>query len=203
MGCDIHLHVERRIPGLGWTYLGEPHELSRRNYAVFAILANVRNARGSAGIPTGSGFVPIAEPRGLPADATETVRTASEDWGVEGHSRSWLILREVLDYDYHQITTHQGVLDFAAFQRFDRYREACEPDGEFPSPQSWSRGVHEGDTLIPDTQARAMTEAPPRTYVRTTWKRRYLDDVKGFLAELVPYIKYGLDDVRLVFWFDN
>ena len=42
-----------------------------------------------------------------------------------------------------------------------------------------------------------------RFYVNTTWETRYLDEMKNFLAELVPYIKYGLDDIRLVFWFDN
>lgn len=39
---------------------------SNRNYDWFAILANVRNGRGFAGLYTGSGFDVIAEPRGYP-----------------------------------------------------------------------------------------------------------------------------------------
>ena len=69
MGCDIHLYVERKVPGIGWVSLEDPNEhyngLTNRNYSIFAILANVRNGRGFAGIVTGTGFNPISEPRGL------------------------------------------------------------------------------------------------------------------------------------------
>jgi len=44
-----------------------------RNYNVFGVLADVRNGRGFAGTVTGTGFVPIAEPRGLPSDLSEEV----------------------------------------------------------------------------------------------------------------------------------
>jgi hypothetical protein len=50
-----------------------PHPFKYRNYDVFAILANVRNGRGFAGVVTGGGFNPIAMPRGLPPDVSPEV----------------------------------------------------------------------------------------------------------------------------------
>jgi hypothetical protein len=44
-----------------------------RNYDLFAILADVRNGRGFAGVVTGTGFDPISNPRGLPRDVSNDV----------------------------------------------------------------------------------------------------------------------------------
>lgn len=60
MGCDIHLHTEVKINGV-WHHMGAPSV--PRNYRLFAKMAGVR------GIET-----PIAEPRGLPGDATLLTR---------------------------------------------------------------------------------------------------------------------------------
>ncbi len=102
MGCDIHLHVERRredkwvkVPdppeecslcnGKGKNLEGERCSIcdglgrypvsfyGQRNYDVFAILANVRNCRGFAGCDTGDGFVPVSLPKGFPKDASQKV----------------------------------------------------------------------------------------------------------------------------------
>jgi hypothetical protein len=45
----------------------------QRNYDVFAILADVRNGRGFAGVDTGDGFVPIDNPRGFPTDLSPEI----------------------------------------------------------------------------------------------------------------------------------
>jgi len=49
-------------------FMDEPS--SGRNYNWFAVLADVRNGRGFAGIKTGEGFDPIADPKGFPSDAS-------------------------------------------------------------------------------------------------------------------------------------
>ena len=211
MGCDIHLYVERKVPAIGWVSLGEPEALGGRNYNVFSVLANVRNGYGFAGVPTGSGYKPISEPRGLPDDVTEEVKAASDRWDCDGHSHSWLTLREILEYDYSQETTHQGVIPFEVFKDFDERRTRWGGDrADYMEPPSWSGSVFGGGTFtIPDTEARRLIASgsvatdTSRIHVRTTWKRKYLDDMQRFLVNLLAYIKYGLDDVRLVFWFDN
>lgn len=59
-----------------------------RNYWLFARLSNVRNYSSEP-------IVPIAEPRGLPADACAVLRGASDRDGVDGHSHSWQTLAEL------------------------------------------------------------------------------------------------------------
>ena len=67
MGCDIHSVGQVRINGVFKTVrqdiAGDP-----RNYDMFAVLADVRNGYGLAGVPTGQPYVPISNPRGIPTD---------------------------------------------------------------------------------------------------------------------------------------
>ncbi|GAI60500.1 unnamed protein product, partial [marine sediment metagenome] len=87
MGCDIHLFVEKRVggnwvPADKWVPDKESEDKDAlmvpygnryydgRNYHLFAILADVRNNFGFAGIDRGDQFNPISDPRGLPQDVT-------------------------------------------------------------------------------------------------------------------------------------
>lgn len=97
MGCDIHMYVEVK----GWSNedaeewqmaIAETATYGRRNYGVFAALANVRNYE--------SGIRPISLPRGLPGDVSGPVRNAADRRGRDGHSYSWLLLSEALGYDW-------------------------------------------------------------------------------------------------------
>ena len=111
MGCDIHMHVEV-FDGDHWRYL-EPESVGAtrnpyaddpdsdgysspwrvsRDYALFAVLAGVRNRGGF--------IVPISEPRGIPSDATTQVQVASAVWGSDGHSHSWVGLGELDAYPH-------------------------------------------------------------------------------------------------------
>lgn len=89
MGCDIHSYVERKINGV-WEYEDTPFEpFGNRSYSVFAFLAGVRNYDCCE---------PICERRGLPYDCSDYV---TEEYDRGGwHSCSYLMLDELLDYDY-------------------------------------------------------------------------------------------------------
>src|SRR4051794_16548380 len=112
MGCDIHFYVEKKDENGNWQSADAwetedgydcpsiPYKkrfYSGRNYDLFGILADVRNGRGFAGVKTGDGFVPIAEPRGLPDDASPKIKADCDRWGVDGHSHSYLSLSELLN----------------------------------------------------------------------------------------------------------
>lgn len=150
MGCDIHLYVEKR-DGEGrwasadkWTpskYIeeGEPERLEvayedrfyrDRCYALFAILADVRNGIGFAGSPTGEGFKPISKPRGLPHDVTPRVKKDSKQWGVDGHSHSHQTLDELLRYDWTQSTVCFCTINGPQLLEWSRYGRA---QGEMPN----------------------------------------------------------------------
>ena len=76
---------------------------------MYGFLANVRNY---------SRVPPISEPRGLPEDISEDVKSESEEyWSGDGHSHSWVSLKELLDFDYEKT--------------FEDRR--CEGDGEVVS----------------------------------------------------------------------
>jgi len=142
MGCDIHIYAEVKENG-EWEKVGpvfdDPYYAPERplsdwnqpkidqpyvgrNYDLFAILADVRNGRGFAGVPTGTGFVPIAAPRGLPNDVTPGVEAQADSWGRDGHSHSWLLLSELQGYDWDQVTTH--VSYYTSVQWESTYRDS-------------------------------------------------------------------------------
>lgn len=113
MGCDIHPVVQVRkgstwVDAEGWDDRyghknygprespdGEWDVLSRRNYAVFSVLAGVRN-RGDV--------VPISDPRGLPEgfEINEDYSRANGFW-MGDHSYSWVTLRELLEYPWEEL----------------------------------------------------------------------------------------------------
>lgn len=101
MGCDIHLVLEKRHGdkwiGIDtftghhrakWTLKDDEYDWSSpvarsRNYERFAALAGVR----------GDG----PEPRGVPADASCTTAYLVEAYGSDGHSHSWLPMKEAAE----------------------------------------------------------------------------------------------------------
>lgn len=80
MGCDIHALVERKIDDK-WVMVDRLKRESRyRNYARFAALAGVR----------GNG----PSPKGLPDDVSDSGMLHANEWGEDGHSHSYLPLKE-------------------------------------------------------------------------------------------------------------
>jgi hypothetical protein len=152
MGCDIHLYVEKR-DGSGWVSCDtwekdeyEPHRLtvpygkhfySSRNYDTFAILADVRNGSGFAGCPTGDGFVPISEAKGLPGDLSPEL--AAEVEASLEHTPSWLTVRELMDYDWTQTTTKTGIVNGPEYDRWESFQKR-RGDG----PDSWRGDIMGG-----------------------------------------------------------
>jgi hypothetical protein len=93
MGTDIHYWAERKGES-GWEhcpvdfYCGD-----ERNYALFAILAAVQRM-------TNGGFEPIVPPRGFPPDSPLAAK--STEGGGYYHNETWLSLRELLDFPWHE-----------------------------------------------------------------------------------------------------
>ena len=220
MGSDIHLFVEMRIHNRwvsvdtwetdeSWepdddeeTHLKVPYAAryyNDRNYSLFAILANVRNARGSAGIRTGAGFKPIAVPRGLPPDVSPEVQAEARYWGRDGHSHSWLTLAELLAYDWDQVTTRQGWVDPLnyLFWKFEG------------RPRAWNAAVlgQAARRVSNEEMEEALTWGRPSAHLYTTvqWQETYRRCASDFLEQTLPRLRSlgPPDDVRIVFFFDN
>lgn len=237
MGCDIHLYVEKRKRNAGgwvsadkWT--PSPYEFDKgllrvdyddrfysgRNYDLFAILANVRNGIGFAGLTTGMGFVPIAEPRGLPKDVCASVKAESDLWGIDGHSHSWFTVAELLEYDWTQVTMVYAWVNALEYWKWSRWRK---DHGEMP--EEYSGGVS-GHSVIHCTEGEMQEWLASLRIDEARHAEKIIGEAKGFnrycqIAVRQPYHRCCASfwseciprllalgkpaEVRIVFWFDN
>lgn len=258
MGCDIHMFAEKKVNGK-WEQIGKIFEnpyydseresevdeygyewnakftnqpYTGRNYDLFAILADVRNGRGFAGVKTGEGFNPIASPKGLPKDISKELLkeencTVGDDYSVEQlsgwvhngysewveenvsctnpdyHSHSYFTVKELKEYDWHQITMKRGTISL------NQYKELKEKGG---SPDGWSGSVGGGNIITIDENSADLFLAgnlPHITgkdiYVDYHWSIQYADHAEHFLQKTIPMLQTlgNPEDVRIVFWFDN
>lgn len=220
MGTDIHFYVEAKAQDK-WEHLEDPRgpmpdgyeEWSKwrkeipdylydgRNYDLFAILADVRNGSGFAGIDTGDGFNPIAMPRGLPEDMSEGLREIADEYC---HSHTYLGLQEILDYDWDQTTAHRGVVNWREYMEYK----------EKGKPPSWCGDVSGGGVRNVSNQemGRIISEGVEDMrliYTRVQWTETYRDSCSYFLNTTLPALqklaeKYGgPENLRIVFWFDS
>lgn len=126
-----------------------------RNYDLFAILADVRNGYGFAGVPTGEGFKPIAKPRGVPKDASSGYKHEVEQWDGDGHSHTYHTLKHLQDYDWDgQRTIKRGVVSLAEYKQ---WKDKCAKAGKMVNPDSWCSAISgPGLTFIKTDQADAL-----------------------------------------------
>jgi hypothetical protein len=247
MGCDIHLYVEKRANG-AWvsadTWTDDEYEPGRkevayntrfytgRNYDFFAILADVRNGRGFAGVKTGDGFVPMDTPRGLPDDCSPEVRAESDGWGGDGHSHSHFTVAEIMAYDWTQTTRKSGFVQPIGWSewkdngapeswcgavsggavrhlteaQFQAAWESVRDKAGYPKQRRASAHLRDlSSGANPDLDALVAELGGGSPYCQVEWGVSYVDAGSHFLGNTLPRLwRLGAhDDVRIVFWFDN
>lgn len=227
MGTDIHMLVERKVDG-NWEsadkwskceYTGKQvvaygdQIFKDRNYALFSILAGVRNGYGFAGTDTGDEVTPISEPRGVPDDISPD---GAEMW-IGDHSHSWLTLAEIMAYDWTQTATRRGVVTASQYYLWKRDLEYhAAPRDYFGSRFGGSikdLTNEEMDTVIKAAKEQAggtrdVYEVLLRSdnfQTKVEWQEPYYLVASRFLGTVVPRLwRLGApDDVRLVFGFDS
>lgn len=199
MGTDIHMHVEAqgtennrwRKFNRHFSYSNDIFERSSthidlgwgdtRNYDVFAMMADVRNGRGFAGVDLGDGFIPIAEPRGVPEDSDYSIQEEAEQWGVDGHSHSYLTLRELLDLEHsgywENKTEHRGVMMRAELEQAKQDGIVKSVKGQnarlSTNPRSWAGGISGPD---------------PTDIFHVSWEGAYRDSGGWLLKTTIPLL---------------
>ncbi|MGH8083135.1 MAG: hypothetical protein ACREP7_21330 [Lysobacter sp.] len=93
MGCDIHVYLEHRDEHGEFHQIEVNDPLSARIYTRFAFLAGVRNR---------ANIMPLSSPRGLPFDVSDDIHAESDGWRADGHTHSWFLIEELLNFDYDQ-----------------------------------------------------------------------------------------------------
>lgn len=226
MGCDIHIYVEQRVNGV-WEQVSDDID-NGRNYDLFSILADVRNGRGFAGVDTGDGYVPISEPKGMPEDVSKGL-IENVCWDYD-HSHSYLSLRELIEYDWTQVTTKRFQISAAGYYRW--YTDYFgRRKGNMPNSFSGAvlgrnvTHISEGDMerLMPKLKelwpnpnydpkpenAEELDSILKHKVVMAKFEQAYFKRCSGWWSESMPllcsYVPEGgsIDDVRIVFWFDN
>lgn len=176
MGCDIHVHVEikhnkkwQKFTGKhfssGYSYTGEKSSapFEWRSYQMFGFLANVRN----------DNIRPIKEPTyELPSNVSNGVLREWKHWESDGHSISFITLRELIEFDFNQ-NLRTPEQDFSTHSKnvlFEKISSISEDD-------DWELKTYYD-----------IVGGPDGTFCKNIEELSELGD---------------LDDVRVVFWFDN
>ncbi|MEU8897493.1 hypothetical protein [Nocardia sp. NPDC048505] len=201
MGCDIHGYIECRVWWRrdSWQAAMDFDLIEGgRDYDAFGLLFGVRNH---------AGFRPIAAHRGLPKDASQTVRDAYAEDGF--HSGTWIGWEEIARIDW-SVPAEEPDARIHEFRRGPdgRWAEAgkavwsarfAELAGksdrpEFGYGESWPEGTEwvDGDTMFRVVRLTRGDVIAQGGSWQPTW------DVMAALAAV-----HGADKVRLVVWFDN
>lgn len=177
---------ECKEPTYDWVYGG-------RNYALFALLADVRNDYG---------ITPIDEPRGIPEDISAEIKEKHEWWDFCGHSASWFTLSELKEFaekakDYVVVDCgYVGKSEYAEFKENGR-------------PSSWCKGVAGGCVVkicneVMDDIYKDPDKGDKRYYTWVEWENNLLERTSLLsIIEKLETLDAAPEDVRIVFWFDN
>jgi hypothetical protein len=188
---------------------------SERSYVTFAILGNVRNGHGFAGVETHAPLPYISSDRGIPDDVTpETLDVLSGE-----HSATWVTMAEIIDYDWKQQIHQSGVITLRAYAALR---------GTGAAPRNWSGGIdgpniatvttQQADAIlarhplplvaVPSEPNPFLDDGDPidgiRYYVRYRWTEpleRYTEMFLQRMRELASVV--GEHECRLVMDFDS
>lgn len=206
MGCDIHMFGEVRDKKTGkWvsTDVWKPSKYeddegrltipyhqriyTHRNYNLFAWLADVRNGTWGEHIP------PIADPKGLPEDASPEVANEAERWNGDGHSHSYFTLAELEE-------AWEVVKDTPIW-----FEGAVSPDNPDPKFQEWLSKPAEERGAPPGGYCAWGTGCVPMKWVEPLHELigTAYGQIQDYLSRLKIEESVGDEDVRVVFWFDN
>lgn len=215
MGCDIHSVVQiLDIYSDLKPWVTVEHRLNGdpRSYDYFAILADVRNGYGFAGVNTGDGFIPISKPRGLPNGFVLDENDCHQGAWMGDHSHSWVTLEEMLNHDLSQKTKKRGFISFDEYKEWKK-REPASPDSY--SGGISGRGIEcvdmaRADQLIADgfKETKGFVEDRHEVFVQVEWEISY-SGVLAFseairrMKEIASNFYREPKDVRLVFGFDS
>lgn len=240
MGADIHFYVEKKQADGSWelqgrferevedegtddeyVWMGQVDRpmYSGRNYNLFAILADVRNGRGFAGIKTGEGFNPISDPRGVPDDASQGYIELVDQYGCDGHSHSYHTLRQILDFDWTQTTECQGWCSMSNYLPWATRGVKDEGPASYGSAVGGVAVTHltddEANKLVDQYKSmgwedrQSFIDKQQGVYALAKWNPTYHYCAGSFVNSTIPKLlalaggTSGLDDVRIVFFFDN
>lgn len=233
MGCDIHFFVEKRQPGGRWELVDEIENRQEeygtaepcwgakdyqgfyhdRNYFLFGILAQVRR-------DVEPNFGP---PRGRPDDASEGYTLVADSDSADGHSHSWLTLPELLAFPWLTkiaVTRLTSFENYAHWVRSGDQAERVAPPGDhkwFPKDTISAKemddlvatynGLLEGGEQLHEATAEVFLAEHKDKHADAEYDSTFIERSSDFQMTLMRLLDLardvGLENVRVVFYFDN
>lgn len=222
MGTDIRLYPEQRVDG-HWQFAGkmiknihyvydpehEPYSLPQdlydiRNYALFAILADVRNDEGYECIAPRRGIPDDLSPEikrwfehyqessrdmtALPQDERQRASWIAQDIDLQLHP-GWLTLEEMVNFPWHE----KRIQIYASVD--PRVAHLFHPEQRFPF-QQWPAGI----------PCSYSTTSKEDRFCNASWTETYAEAAGEDFMELLNTFAqhYGPSkEVRFVFWFSS
>lgn len=208
MGCDIHMYIEYR-QGNGMPWLADDHHEPKakeycsncehclkgqylecedayvhynqvvatgRNYWLFGLLANVR----------GDG---PRNPLGLPNDVSSVIKAASDRYGSDGHSHSYIYLE---DFKKVLFEEYQVLVDNFNNKKDDYVEEGFVPTDRDDAFYNIDYSSKDWFKLLPPQYTTVIN------YCENLKKEKSLDKILLQDDNTTSEVQ-----VRLVFWFDN
>jgi hypothetical protein len=178
MGCDIHMHVEKN-DGDGVWFEDHAPAYDDRDYAVFAWLAGVRNRHDSE---------VLSVPRGLPIDASETVRAEFAENG--GHNASFFTVNELNAAGRKPVRYHGSIEEKLYLQ--------WRASGDH-FPESWCQSTNV--RTVSEARYKAGDRRRDRLglYVECEWEV----PMQAAFERFFKFLEECGREARLVFWFDR
>ena len=175
-----------------------------RNYCLFTVLAGVRR------IPS---LHVISRPRGLPSGLSRAIRILDNAHKSDHHSHSYLILKEIMEFNWHFSFSREGYVMMDGYQELkekgwtDHYFSPDELELFFDNKYRII-STEEMDNIL-HNQIQKEFEVYPLTFAK--WNISYVDFCDQFCREVLPQLQEAcqelvqgdLERLRAVFWFDN
>ena len=199
MGTDIHLYAEIHRNGK-WEPIPKPEkkEWSKgktvpvesteigRPYKLFAALAGV--CQDNLRRTMYAVVEPISEPRGFPEDMNDFYKKyfSENQCGLDfGHS--WLLLQEIIDYDWENQYVTQWA--YVKHQYAHLFQDSASFPAEFPAGEKLY-------FVLPNWK-----QEPETTEVSwVTSYKEYVGCSEQFIKELLEL--GSPNEIRIIFWFD-
>ena len=193
MGTDITMYYERRYPE-GWYPVSGKVYSWGRPYSMFSVL----HGRSIGGWSALAEIPYLTKPRGFPDDIhPDHLHMAEADLFDDpdhgGWGASWLLARELVDFDWDQPVTFRALVREHVAPLFDPRQDF--PREAFPNEErvySAEPRFGFGCREIPGDVVEVAWSTPLREYAGCA------EDFIQRLLELGPP-----DDIRIIYWFDN
>jgi len=214
MGTDIHGGFYKKNSDNSITPIKTTFKFNR-HYLLFAILANVRNGFGFAGVKTFTPITPITSERGIPEElqkvivegeaplyncwyASEYANENEEEIGswIGDHSFTWMTLKEILDWEHWDKREQiYGILD-----KDEYYRSIAQGN----NPKYWCGGVSGTNVNIASCEEEFVKNPTKYSHINCNWVGdSYKEYCHEFLKEVERIKKEHNENIIFFCGFDS